>query len=337
MQTSSRKAGRRPPGSSGGCMYQTIMVPTEGTGFDREAIRVALRLAAKTDAVIHLVRVMKSSQMMAVSAGSDGLAMTADAVSITRDRELSELYLLAAECREVTSATIVTALEDGPVADVLEGYSARVTPDLIVISSHGRHGIARFSLGSVTDALIRKAHVPVLVVKPEASYLNPRAPERFSQIIVPLDGSTLAEEILEPTIAFARIEQAELVLLQVLSSDEQDPGADLSHSWWEDGVSMSHAYLNRIAAGIRRSGLEVSTDTIVGAGVAEAIASFARCRHASLIAIATHGLSGLRRAVRGSVADELMRDGSVSLLVLHPELNKSEVSASAAERIPAAV
>lgn len=298
-------------------MYKTIMVPTEGTGFDREAIRVALRLAAKTDAVIHLIRVMKASPMIGVMPGAEGTAALSDIPGITRDRELSALYMLAAECRELTTATIVTALEDGPIADVLQAYAARVAPDLIVISSHGRHGIARFSLGSVTDSLIRNAHIPVLVVKPEPSYLNPHAPDRFSQMIIPLDGSTLAEEIVAPAVRLAKLEQAEIILLQVLSS--QDADTNLPTSWWEETLPMSHAYLNRIAAKLRAAGLQVVTEIVVGSGVAEAIATFAKTRRAGIVAIATHGRSGLRRAVRGSVADELMRNGAVSLLVMHPQ------------------
>lgn len=300
-------------------MYRTIMVPTEGTGFDREAIRVALRLATKTDAVIHLVRVMKASSVIGVVPGSDGVAVVSDSFSLTRDRELSALYLLAEECRELTTAKIVTALEDGPIPDVLKGYCARVSPDLIVISSHGRHGIARFSLGSVTDSLIRDAHVPVLVVKPERSYLNPRAAERFSQMIIPLDGSTLAEEILVPATRLAKLEQAEVILLQVLTAQDHHIGTSRSRAWWEEHLPMSHAYLNRIAAKLRLSGLEVLTEIVVGTSVADAITTFAKSRRAGLVAIATHGRSGLRRAVRGSVADELMRNGAMSLLVMHPE------------------
>lgn len=314
-------------------MYKTIMVPTEGTGFDREAIRVALRLATKSDAVIHLVRVTRSSPLIGVAAGSDGITMAAEAVGLTRDRELSDLYMLAAECRELTTATIVTALEDGPIADVLEAYSSRVSPDLIVISSHGRHGIARLSLGSVTDSLIRKAHVPILVVKPELSYLNPRAAERFGQMIIPLDGSVLAEEVLEPALRLAKLEQTEVVLLQVLSAQDEEISTEQARAWWEDSLPMAHAYLNRIAALVRAQGLMVSTDIIVGTSVAEAIASFAKSRRAQLIAIATHGRSGLRRAVRGSVADELMRNGSTSLLVLHPEKQVEDARSKVAEQV----
>lgn len=297
-------------------MYQTIMVPTEGSGFDREAIRVALRLATKSDAAIHLVRVAGSSPPIAI--GVDGIAMTGDAMTNARDRELADLYMLAEECRENTSADIVTVLEDGPVSVVLESYAARVCPDIIVITSHARRGFARLAVGSVTDALIRNAHVPVLVVKPEPSYLNPRAAERITQIVIPLDGSTLAEQILQPAITLAELEQAKIVLLRIIS-DEGAPGPENGkRPWWENDLESARIYLNEIAAGIRSERVDVTTDIVVGRNVAEAITTFARQRRAELVAIATHGRSGMQRAVRGSVADELTRSVGISLLVLRP-------------------
>lgn len=299
-------------------MYQKIMVPTEGTGFDREAIRVALRLAEKSDAEIHLVRVAKAAPLV-TGGGMDGVVVNGEVLSALRDRELSDLYMLAAECRDTTTATIITSLEEGPIADVLEGYAARVSPDLIVISSHGRHGIARLSLGSVTDALIRNARVPVLVVKPTPSYLNPHAVDRFQLMVIPLDGSTLAEQILVPAIELAAIEQAEIVLLQVLSPDEDNVAKDPLHAWWEEDVPLAHAYLAKVAARIRRLGISVTSDIVIGSSVAEAIATFAQSHRADMVAIATHGRSGLRRVMRGSVADELTRNSTTSLLVLHPQ------------------
>ncbi len=317
-------------------MYHKIMVPTEGTGFDREAIRVALRLAEKSDSEIHLVRVAKPASLAAVTPGHDGIVLSSDP-TVSRDRELGELYMLAAECRDTTSATIVTSLEEGPTNDVLEAYAARVSPDLIVISSHGRHGMARLSLGSVTDALIRNAHLPVLVVKPEPSYLNPHAAERFKQIVIPLDGSTLAEEILEPAVALAALEQANVILLQVIAVPAQAENRDLSRPWWEDQLPMAQAYLSRVAARIRQTGLSVTSDVVVGTSVAEAIATFARSHRAELVAIATHGRSGLKRAMRGSVADELTRSAGMSLLVLNPRKQPVAVWKEKAEMIPAEV
>jgi len=177
------------------------------------------------------------------------------------------------------------------VADVLEGYAKRNEIDLIVISSHGRRGIARLSLGSVTDSLIRDTTIPVLVVKPRASYLKPEASKEFRHIVVPLDGSTLAEQILTRVVPLAKLEEAEITLLHVLAPDKDDYRSEENAElpWWEKRVSGAKTYLSRRAGEIRRQGVPASFDVIVGEHVPEAIADFARREGAELIAIATQG------------------------------------------------
>lgn len=310
-------------------MYNTIMVPTDCSGFDREAIRVALRLAERSDATVHLVRVLSTGAFFGVGAVSEG-AVVPDAFRHARDSALSELYALAAECRTTTSAEVRTALEQGPVPDTLAGYANRHDVDLIVISSHGRSGISRLSLGSVTDSLIRHTTIPVLVVKASASYLNPHAAEAFRRIVVPLDGSTLAEQIIPRIAVLATLESAELTLLFVLKPHSNAPqsGGDGELPWWEEDIAATQTYLFRIAGNLRRRGFPVSTDIVIGENIAEEIAGYASRERADLIGIATHGRGGLSRVLHGSVADALMRTARTSTLVLHPEMPAGQMEAA---------
>jgi nucleotide-binding universal stress UspA family protein len=152
-----------------------------------------------------------------MAAAAEGTSVAAEIVRNERDRALSELYALAAGCRATANADIEVDLHTGPVADVLQDYARRHEVDLIVISTHGRSGVARMSLGSVTDSLIRHTSIPILVVKPPASYLNPQVGSSFRHVIVPLDGSTLAEQILPRVVTMATLEEAEVTLLHVLT------------------------------------------------------------------------------------------------------------------------
>ena len=212
------------------------------------------------------------------------------------------------------------ALETGPVADALEGYVKRNCADLIVISSHGRGGLSRLSLGSVTDSLIRRTTIPVLVVKPPTSYLNPQVRGAFKRIVVPLDGSPLAEQILAPIIKLAVLDDSEIVLLSVIGrGDGKEVGDNVQRApWWERDVAEAKAYLARIAQRTRASQLSVLTDVVVGDDVAEEIAAYAGREHADLVAIATHGRGGLSRVLKGSVADALTRAARNCVLVFHP-------------------
>jgi len=301
-------------------MYTTIMVPTDCSGFDREAIRVALRLAERSNAKVHLVRVSASAAFLGLAASGDGLALSAEALQQEIDSELAELHAVAAECRTETTADVTTSLERGPVADALAGFAKRNQVDLIVISTHGRSGFARLSMGSVTDSLIRSTTIPVLVVKPPRSYINPQMGNAFKRIVVPLDGSALAEQILPRVATLAGLEGAELTLLYVLKPHtySQDQIDHPLLPWWEKDIATAQAYLFPMAARLRRHGFTVSSDIVIGANVADKIAEFARCERADLIAIATHGRGGVARMLHGSVTDALTKSARVSVFVFHP-------------------
>lgn len=323
-------------------MYKVIMVPTDGTGFDREAIRVALRIAERSDAKVRLVRVLATASFFGMAATAEGTAIAAEVVHSERDRALSELYALAAECRATSQADITVDLHAGPVGDVLQGYARRNDVDLIVISTHGRSGISRLSLGSVTDSLIRHTTIPVLVVKPPTSYLNPQVIEAFKRIVVPLDGSMLAEQILPRVLALAKLEEAEITLLNVLIPQSYSPRevVDPNLPWWDKDIAHAQTYLFRVAGRLRRNGVAVTTDIVIGENVASAIGDFAGRERADLIAIATHGRGGLARMLRGSVADAVMHSSRLSMLVFKPDnVVEKEASPSAnqvrADLIPA--
>ncbi|MEA2762593.1 MAG: hypothetical protein QOD47_1877 [Gemmatimonadaceae bacterium] len=302
-------------------MYKVIMVPTDGSGFDREAIRVALRIAERSKAKVRLVRVLESDSFFGTTAEAHWTTMSDERGRSDRTSALSELYTLAAECRSGCTAEITVDLHGGPVADVLQGYARRHDIDLIVMSTHGRTGVSRLSLGSVTDSLIRHTSIPVLVVKPAESYLHPQLDHAFKKIVVPLDGSTLAEQVLPRVLTLAKLEGSEVSLVQVLVpksySQKEIPDPDLP--WWDKDVSIAQAYLFRMASRLRRNGLSVTTDIVIGEDPAHAIGDFASREKADLIAIATHGRGGVARMLRGSVADALMHSGRMSMLVLKPD------------------
>ena len=314
-------------------MYRVIMVPTDGSGFDREAIRVALKIADRTAAKVRLVRVLANGTFFGVAA--EGTPLPLDVSRSERDNALSELYSLAAECRATSKADITVDLHTGPISDVLQGYARRHDVDLIVMSTHGRGGIYRLSLGSVTDSLIRHTTIPVLVVKPPTSYLNPQIIEGFKRIIVPLDGSILAEQILPRVLTLAKLEEAEITLLNVLipQSYSQKEIVDPALPWWDKDIALAKAYLFRIAATLRRSGVSVTTDIVIGENVASAIGDFASRERADLIAIATHGRGGLARMLRGSVADAIMHSGRMSMLVLKPDNFATREASPAADDV----
>jgi nucleotide-binding universal stress UspA family protein len=298
-------------------MYKNILVPTDCSGFDREAIRVGLRLAERTGAVLHLVRVRANNDFVSMGLTPNGIEIP---LIGERDTSLAELTALATECRNSGCAEVVASLEEGPVADALAGYASRNGVALIVISSHSRVGLSRLTLGSVTDSLIRHTTIPVLVVKPAPSYLNPQVRDKFRRIVVPLDGANLAERILPSIVLLATLESSEIMLLNVQSLTEPIAKTQAGRpAQWEDAnFAATHAYLRWIAEKLRSHGLTATCEIVIGQNVAEEIASYAARERADLIAIATHGRGGLSRMLRSSIADTVTRSARASIFALHP-------------------
>src|SRR5688572_8743462 len=298
-------------------MYKHILVPTDCSGFDREAIRVGLRLAERTGAVLHLVRVRANNDFVSMGLTPNGIEIP---LVGERDTSLAELTALATECRNSGCAEVVASLEEGPVADALAGYATRNGVALIVISSHSRVGLSRLTLGSVTDSLIRHTTIPVLVVKPAASYLNPQVRDKFRRIVVPLDGSSLAERILPSIVLLATLENSEIMLVNVqrlgVPIAKAQPGQP---AVWEDAsFAKTHGYLRFVAERLRGEGLTATCEIVIGENVAEEIATYAARERADLIAIATHGRGGLSRMLRSSIADTVTRSATASIFALHP-------------------
>lgn len=301
-------------------MYKVIMAPTEGSESEHAAISAATRLAQRFDADLRLVRVEPAPLVLDAVSNAAGFIATEQVLADEHLARLRKLEALGTECRLLGEIRVITALEEGPVAPTLRNYAKQFNVDLIVMSSHAWSGVARIALGSVTDYLIRHADIPVLVVKPPVSFFDGGPGETFNRIVVPLDGSALAEQILPQVGALASRLNATVSLLQVLTpltySQKQimQPGLP----WWETDIAIADEYLERAASYLTESSLSVSKDVVLSEDIPSAILDYASRSRADLIAIASSGAGGVGRFVFGSVADEVTRKSQTSLLVFHP-------------------
>jgi len=302
-------------------MHKVIMAPTKGSDSERAAISVAVKLAQRFDADLRLVRVETAPLVIETVPRPPVLAITEQTLRDERLARLRKLEALGIECRALGDIRVITALENGRVAPALRDHARKFDVDLIVMSSRSRGGVKRITLGSVTDYLIRHTNIPVLVVKPPASFIAATPEETFSRIVVPLDGSLLAEQILPDVAAFASRLNSTVSLLQVLTpltysqKEIMQPGLP----WWDTAMAIADAYLARAASYLTEEGLTVSKEIVLSDDIATAILDYSTRTSADLIAIATSGAGGMSRFVFGTVADEVTRKSPTSLLVLHPK------------------
>ena len=156
----------------------------------------------------------------------------------------------------------------------------------------------------------------------------------FKKILVCLDGSELAEQILPYAVAEALCFEAKLVLFQVVHEpvafSPGIPGAgaapiqtDAMLKEAKKALNEARDYLEKIAAPLRKKGIEVDAVSILGRA-GQAILSYADSNNVTMIAIATHGRRGLDRGVFGSVADHVLRESGLPMLVIRPQERKEE-------------
>ncbi|HEX6433912.1 MAG TPA: universal stress protein, partial [Gemmatimonadales bacterium] len=148
---------------------------------------------------------------------------------------------------------------------------------------------------------------------------------QVSEIMVPLDGSPLAEAALEPAMTLARLWDAEISLVQVVRPVILTSGAPLSFpSGYSDQVTAirrdsAQDYVRDVAERVREAGVRSTGVAVIGAEpTPETLINLAAPERVSLMVVATHGLGGLKRMMLGSVADKLVRGANVPVLVVRP-------------------
>jgi len=291
-----------------------ILVPLDGSDLAERAVTVAAALASRRGSALRLVHVHRPVSADPIHV--EGLPVFDEHLRpLGRNHE--QAYLEGVRDRLAVGVRTSVALLDGPPAPALADDARANGAALIVMTAQGRGGIERALLGSVADQLVRISAVPVLLVR------NGRGapPSHFRRIVVPLDGSPLSERILEHAQSLAHSDPpAELVLVNVV---QPRPRGQWVGNAPIEGSTAPHEenarrYLDGVARRLTAVGARVQTSVLVSSDVASAVLNFARDEHADVIALATHGRSGLKRLALGSVADSVLRATTTPVLVLRP-------------------
>jgi nucleotide-binding universal stress UspA family protein len=288
-------------------MYRSLLVPLDRSPLAEQALPLALAIARRANARLDLVEVHAHYDLDKLRTGWAPFDNPVDAERMRQERN----YLDATAARLASAPVAIThSVLPGTnllaefVADGLLERAAASGTDLIVMATRARGFLDRLGFGSVADELFRRADVPVLILPP-AEAAPPFTPEpTVDEILIPLDGSALAEKVFGPALRLARLMEARCRLLRVASGLPE--------------VAKAEGYLNEVAARLTAEGLSVSAHVLVARHPAEAILEEAAAQPNSLIALATHGRAGLNRLLLGSVANKLVRAAASPLLTYRP-------------------
>lgn len=291
--------------------YQRIMVPLDGSELAEKALTPAVAIAEAMDGDLLCLQVVT------------GLTLDLDPRFNQRVIEVrkyaADLYFNSLKSRySKTKRPIKTVIAVGSAPKVITDSAREHNIDLIVLSSHGRTGLKRWVYGNVTAKILRRAHCDTLIVRT----LTP-ATGLFStkRILVPLDGSKLAEGALRPAIALASALEMEILLLRVspLIPVELEP---MSSRSMFDGLeararSESLTYLQGIHSSLEQHDVPISVETITGPDAAT-IVDYAKKHQIDLIVMSSHGRTGIGLWLMGSVSEKVLRKASCATLIVRP-------------------
>ena len=264
-------------------MVQKILTALDGTKASESVLPYLETLLASQDANVTLVRVTPRGSM-------------------ARTREATAYLTRVAEGLRARGAVVDIHVLSGKPAPTLVDMAVRGNYSLIVMGSHGRSGLPRLLLGSVAEEVLRRSPLPLLIVRPQA--MTAEKP-KLKRIVVPLDGSHRSAAILPHVALLAKATGARLLFTTVVEP----------HAREEIPVEVLAKNLFRDQKNLLQQG--IPTELIIRYGnPADEILSLGDVQNADLVALSTHGRTGLERARFGSVAESILRKGKRPLLLV---------------------
>ena len=242
-------------------------------------------------------------------------------------KSAAEEYLkkLTAKTKYKGRATVRVIL--GKVADTIVDYATRHKMDLTIMATHGRSGISRWFYGSITEKVLHEIKIPVWLVKAGACNKVSYARGKKLNVTVPLDGSELAESVLQHLKELSKQlpkNKLEVILIRVceIFAPPISYPPPMSMSWeeylkyeTERCKQICMDYLNRVQDSLTKYGLKTRTEVPEG-NPAELLIDYTNKNHVDLIIMSTHGRTGVSKWAFGSIAEKVLKGAQCPILLI---------------------
>jgi nucleotide-binding universal stress UspA family protein/predicted transcriptional regulator len=305
-------------------MARTIVIPLDGSNLAEQAVPLGAAIAKGLGASLTLVRVVPWPEIPVDALGKGFASPELSRRLLAAEHQSAEEYLRRQQAAWSTEGlTVSTVIRDGLTTDAIHDVADELGAYAIVMGSHGRGGARRFILGSVAQRLLQEATIPVLLVR-EGSSVQAAA---LRHILVPLDGSKLAElaikrarDILAP--------DGILVLERVVEPIHDI--LDYSNELIVDEVATSEneaeatSYLERLSKSLKEDGTRSEYHVVRGRPSSEIVVSSHK-NAVDAIVMTTHGRTGTKRWLIGSVADEVFRTSDLPVLLISARTAAAEI------------
>jgi nucleotide-binding universal stress UspA family protein len=285
-------------------MWKKILVPLDGSDLAELALPYAEELANAFKSEIILLHVSEPSE--------------------SHYQHMHELYVQEVSDRiKERFKKVRPVVVSGKPADEIISYAEKNKVDLIVITSHGRSGILSWATGSIASKLLHGSEVPVLLVRAAKTKQKAQRPVLLNRILLPLDGSVAGEAAVTYVGELMSRLGSEVTLFGVISSGQhiRTVGGLDYINYPEEQLEMfkkeAEEYLDGVYRRLKRRKGTVKVAIKVGAGdVGQEIIKFAGEKGVNLIAISSHGHSGIEKWVFGSIANKVVQGSQAPVLLV---------------------
>lgn len=307
-----------------------VLAPVDGSARALRAVPWAAKLAGPSGTVV-LLRVVPAKPAYAEALFSlvgdeDTVQGIQDAWSRIAQTDLDEAAALLSE----SGVTVEQMVAEGEPDEEIVATAARRGVEMIAMASHGRGAVGRAIFGSVADRVARTAPVPILILRVPDEDADQSVV--VSRLVVPLDGSQIAERALPVASALARQFDAPVHVVRAVDAASSLPiapavvevapavTAEVTDRIWQEAESEARSTVSAAVSRLRAEGVDASGGILTGSpffAISEAT------QPGDLLVLTSHGRGGVERWLLGSVAEKLVREADAPVLLV-PALERDQ-------------
>jgi nucleotide-binding universal stress UspA family protein len=298
--------------AKGSTMLDPILVPLDGSQLAECVLPQVVSFGQAFNAKISLLHVLDTNQ-----AGSSAQLMDLLNWQINKTKAKLNLKRIGDQLEKSGLQTKGVVLE-GPVVESIIEFAQSQKMKLVILSSHGRSGLRNWEISSVTQKIIQSAPTSVLLVR--APQLNE---QRYERILVPLDGSWRAENVLPIITVLARFHKSQIQIVHVVKMPEMarhmppvQEDTDLSDQIVARNREEALQYLEQVQSRSTMAGIDVKTHLIIDHDPMAALHELVEREQINMLALSAHGFSGNIKWPYGSMVNNFILYGKIPLLIV---------------------
>jgi nucleotide-binding universal stress UspA family protein len=297
-------------------MYKKILVPLDGSTIAEGVLPYARAFATALSLPVYLLQVIDPDNLVPSTAVQQG--RTHNILVVEREHDGDYLRKIAGSFAD--PAAVAYSVRIGKSAEVIIELATTDPDTLIAMATHGHSAVGRWLLGSVARKVLYGAENDILLIRALEQTEGKEATVPLKRVVVPLDGSELAEKALPCAVELAQKMNLEVLLLRAyLMPGVAYPSGSYAPDWkaFDQGKKeIASEYLEGKVRQVRSEGLERVSLVVREGSAAETIIDVARENPQSLIVMSSHGAGAAVRWVFGSITERVICHAETAVLVV---------------------